>query len=280
MHKHNLPKAKKRFGQNFLQDQNIIRKILHKISPTPKDIFVEIGPGTGAITEPLLNACKVLHAIEIDQDLYPILEEKFSQYNNFTLHKQDALTFSLDNLIEVEQDSSTPEKKTSNTKDKPSNKLRIVGNLPYNISTPLLFHLVNYFAVIQDIHVMLQKEVVDRIVAAPNHKNYGRLSVILQYFFDTELVINVPRTVFVPVPKVESAIVKLIPKPKSLLTAKDLKVFTELVSKAFNQRRKTITNSLKGVISPQQLAQANIPSTARAENISLAQFISLSNLIT
>ncbi|MEO1879542.1 MAG: 16S rRNA (adenine(1518)-N(6)/adenine(1519)-N(6))-dimethyltransferase RsmA [Methylococcales bacterium] len=253
--------ARKRFGQNFLQDHNIIYNILANIHAQAGEHWVEIGPGLGAITEPLLQENIILDVVELDRDLVSFLAEKFRQWENFTLHSGDALNFDFSALVKKDE------------------KLRIIGNLPYNISTPLLFHLLDNAYCIEDMHFMLQKEVVDRICADPGSKKYGRLSVMMQYFCATEKVFDVPPESFDPVPKVMSAIVKLTPHEQPPVEIDDIKLLNKVVTTAFSQRRKTIRNSLKKLVTEAQLIEMNIDPTLRAEALSLAEFALISHHI-
>ncbi len=245
--------AKKRFGQNFLHDKAMISKIVSNIRPKSTDIIAEIGPGHAAITRPLLESGCRLDAIEIDHDLIEILPQMIDN-ERFTLHHADALSFDFAKIA-------------------PS--FRLVGNLPYNISTPLLFHLMRYTSYIQDMHVMLQREVVDRIVAAPNSKTYGRLSVMLQYFCDVQRLFLIPPGVFDPAPKVDSALLRLIPKKTRPLNLQQEERLEELVKSAFAQRRKTLRNNLKNIITDQQWQEVGIDPQKRAENLSVDDFVLL-----
>jgi len=240
---------RKRFGQNFLIDDQVINQIISTIAPKSDDNIIEIGPGKGALTLPLSEYLNHLNVIEIDHDLVSIL----SAQNNkkITIHTADALTFDF-NLF--------------------SKKIRIVGNLPYNISSPLLFHLLSYRENIIDMTFMLQKEVVERIVAPPGTKTYGRLSVVIQAFFDTELMFIVPKESFEPQPKIESAILYL--KTKSTPLVQNLKPLEEIVKLAFSQRRKTLKNCLKSVLDQ---SQTRIDLSQRAEMLSLNDFVTLMN---
>lgn len=246
--------ARKRFGQNFLHDQSIIYNILNHAQPTKNEHWVEIGPGLGALTKPLLNIDVNLDIIELDRDLVNYLKNQFADYANLNIHSGDALNFDFANLI------------------KSNEKLRVIGNLPYNISTPLLFHLLENTQSIQDMHFMLQKEVVDRICAQPGSKTYGRLSVMMQYYCETEFLFDVPPESFAPAPKVMSAIVKLTPHDTAPVTIKDLASFRLMVTQAFSQRRKTIRNSLKNMITEAKIVELSIDPNLRAESLSLAQF--------
>ena len=254
-------KARKRFGQNFLHDQNIIYSILSTIHAQSEEHFVEIGPGMGALTEPLLQENVILDVVELDRDLVKFLTDKFKHNSKLSIHSADALNFDFSALA------------------KQGEKLRIIGNLPYNISTPLLFHLLKNANCIEDMHFMLQKEVVNRICAEPGSKRYGRLSVMIQYYCDTELAFEVPAESFDPIPKVMSAIVKLIPHEKPPVEIKDITTLNKIVTTAFSQRRKTIRNSLKTLISEEQMITLNIDPTLRAESITLSEFAQLSYLI-
>ncbi|RYY77983.1 MAG: 16S rRNA (adenine(1518)-N(6)/adenine(1519)-N(6))-dimethyltransferase RsmA [Moraxellaceae bacterium] len=252
-------RTRKRFGQNFLHDNRIIEKIVHAVAPRAGDFMVEIGPGLGALTAPLLVASEALTVVELDRDLAAGLPRRVSQPEKLTIVEGDALKFDFLTLV---QDN------------KP---LRIVGNLPYNISTPLLFHLLQYGSQVQDMHFMLQKEVVDRIVAAPNSKDYGRLSVMIQYYCKPEFLFEVPPGAFNPPPKVTSAVFRLTPYAQKPIVAKDEKNFASLVGHVFTQRRKTLRNSLKGRLDEQGFAQAQVDPMARPENLSMAQFVALSD---
>ena len=242
-------KPRKRFGQNFLVDQQIINQIVSTISPKKNDHIIEIGPGKGALTFPLIDYLESIHVIEIDRDLIALLQRK----NNIkiTIHESDALVFNFDQFKQ---------------------KVRIVGNLPYNISSPLLFHLLNYRDNIIDMTFMLQKEVVDRIVAPPGSKVYGRISVIMQTFFDTELMFVVPKESFDPQPKIESAILYLKTKKQPLV--QNSKPLEEIVKIAFSQRRKTLKNCLKSVLNQ---SQTDIDLSQRAEMLSVENFVTLMN---
>jgi 16S rRNA (adenine1518-N6/adenine1519-N6)-dimethyltransferase len=248
--------ARKRFGQNFLVDAGAIAAIVAAIRPAAGECLVEIGPGLGALTRPLLAAAGQLHAIEIDRDLAQALRHEFGARLN--LHADDVLRFDFAAL---------------------GNRLRIIGNLPYNISTPLLFHLTDYVERILDIHVMLQKEVVERMVAAPGDGNYGRLSVMLQYRFDMEKLLDVPSTAFEPVPKVESAVVRLLPLRPLPYAACDEGLFAQVVAAAFSQRRKTLRNSLRKFVAQGDFDALGIAPTARAQELSVAQFVGLADRV-
>jgi 16S rRNA (adenine1518-N6/adenine1519-N6)-dimethyltransferase len=254
------PKAKKHFGQNFLVDEFIIGQIVDSIAPQQSDHLVEIGPGTGAITLPLLPFVAQIDAIELDRDIIPILEKSAGGIGKLVIHQSDALSFDLKNL-------------TSRVKS-----LRVVGNLPYNISTPLLFHLFDQQAFIIDMHFMLQKEVAQRLASAPGSKQYGRLSIMAQYFCDIEVLIDVPPYAFSPPPKVESMFIRLTPKLPSLV-ANDITLLDKVVKEAFGKRRKTVSNALKGVISPEQMTSLGIDPRLRPEQLSLENYVKMSNIL-
>lgn len=261
-------RARKRFGQNFLEDDNIIRRIVQCISPKADDNLVEIGPGKGAITALLLDACPTLNVVELDRDLIPVLLSQFiARYPEFRIHQTDALKFDFANLL---TDGSGARK----------GPLRIVGNLPYNISTPLIFHLLSYQADVRDMHFMLQKEVVDRMAAKPGEKAYGRLGVMVQYYCQVENLFDVPPTAFNPQPKVHSAIVRLMPHARLPYPAKDVKLLERLVNTAFQQRRKTLRNALKLLLPAADIESLNIDTTVRPENITLAEYVALSNKLS
>jgi 16S rRNA (adenine1518-N6/adenine1519-N6)-dimethyltransferase len=252
-------RPRKRFGQNFLHDYNVITKLLAHIATQPGQHWVEIGPGQGALTEPLLNKKVRLDIIELDRDLVSMLQKKYAHFDNLTIHSHDALKFDFSSLSIA------------------SEKLHIIGNLPYNISTPLLFHLLNHATMIADMHFMLQKEVVDRICAEPGNKRYGRLGVMMQLFYQTEHLFDVPPESFTPAPKVTSAIVKLIPHRQPPVKVHSIDNFSLLLRQAFSQRRKTLRNSLKNLISEAQFEQLEIDAKLRAENLTLEDYARLSN---
>ncbi|MBL8491079.1 MAG: 16S rRNA (adenine(1518)-N(6)/adenine(1519)-N(6))-dimethyltransferase RsmA [Rhodocyclaceae bacterium] len=248
---------RKRFGQNFLVSPGVVRRIVDAIHPLPGDPVVEIGPGLGALTEPLLAILPVLHVVEIDRDLIARLRLAHSP-DCLVIHEGDALDFDFGTL---------------------GDGLRIVGNLPYNISTPLLFHLATFADRVRDMHFMLQKEVVDRMVAAPGGSEYGRLSVMLQYRFVMERLFVVPPGAFDPAPKVDSAIVRLAPKERSRLDAADPAMLARIVTAAFGQRRKMLRNNLRDFATADELERAGIAPTARAEDQPLENFVRLANCL-
>lgn len=254
---------RKRFGQNFLVSHGVVAKIVAAIAPQRDDVIVEIGPGLGALTEPLLASLEHLHVVEIDRDLIARLRQNFAP-ERLTIHEGDALQFGFDTL-------------DGKTSERPN--LRVVGNLPYNISTPLLFHLVEYADLILDMHFMLQKEVVDRMVSPPGGAEYGRLSVMLQYRYEMERLFIVPPGAFDPAPRVSSAIVRMIPRSISALNAADASVFAKVVAVAFGQRRKMLRNTLRELISEHQLVALDIRPTARAEELDVADFVRIANAL-
>jgi 16S rRNA (adenine1518-N6/adenine1519-N6)-dimethyltransferase len=255
--------AKKRFGQNFLTDQSVITSLVAAISPEPNDLMVEIGPGLGALTKPLLQKLKLLHVVEVDRDIIAWMKTEYSKptyaNNVINIHNADALKFDFASLGE---------------------NLRITGNLPYNISTPILFHLLDNVSHICDMHFMLQKEVVERMVAAPSTPAYGRLSVMLQYHLQMDYLITVPPEAFQPAPKVESAFVRCIPHASLPYIAKDEAIFAKVVLAAFGQRRKTLRNTLKGLVEDDGFTALNISSQLRAENLSVADFVTIANYLS
>ncbi len=246
-------KARKRFGQNFLIDQGIIHGIVDAVNPQAGEQVVEIGPGLGALTQPLLARAGHLHVVELDRDLIARLEKKYTR-EQMTIHAGDALEFDFSSL---------------------GPDLRVVGNLPYNISTPILFHLLDKVASIRDIHVMLQKEVVDRMVAAPGDADRSRLSVMLQRYCYLEPLLDVPPESFDPAPKVNSAVVRMIPKPVAERLPVDETQLRAVVNAAFSQRRKMVRNTLKPLMSADQIATAGVDPTERAEQLSEADFVAL-----
>ena len=250
--------ARKRFGQNFLVDQGIIGAIVSAINPQRADTVVEIGPGLGAITEPLMQRVDHLHVVEIDRDLIARLKKQHAP-ERMTIHEGDALAFDFASI---------------------GRNLRLVGNLPYNISTPLLFHLADYPEHVCDMHFMLQKEVVERMVAEPGDADFGRLSVMLQYRFWLEWLIDVPPESFSPAPKVDSAVVRLIPKPVSELHAKSLEKLGQVVQTAFSQRRKMLRNTLKPLLGDAGFIELGIVPTLRAEDVPVEDYVRIANYLT
>lgn len=253
--------ARKRFGQNFLQDPGVIQNIVNAVGPAEGQQLVEIGPGMGAITRLLLDATGELDVVELDRDLIPKLQTLCGHLGNLRIHQADALKFDFGGLATGPQ------------------RLRIVGNLPYNISTPLLFHLFTFLPQIRDMHFMLQKEVVERLCADVGDNNYGRLSIMTRYYCEAEYLFTVPPEAFQPAPKVESAIVRLVPKPDSARQARDPAHLRELVTLAFNQRRKTLRNTLKSRISAQEMESLGIDPGQRPQELSLPDYTAISNFL-
>ncbi len=250
---------RKRFGQNFLQDASVIEGIVHAVNPQPSDVVIEIGPGLGAITRPLLTRLPHLHVAEIDRDIISRLKAEFPP-ERLTIHEGDALKFDFGSITD--------------------GPFKIVGNLPYNISTPLLFHLASFGQRVVDMHFMLQKEVIDRMVAEPSTTDYGRLSVMLQYRFEMERVLNVPPGAFWPPPKVDSAVVRMIPAPGRCGIARDEALLEDLVTRAFSQRRKTLRNNLKGLVDAEALEALGIDPGLRPENIPVEDYVRLANFLS
>ena len=248
-------RARKRFGQNFLHDQNLIRKIIQVINPQPEEHIVEIGPGRGALTELLLKSGCQLDVIEIDRDLAAILRQKHPDLN---VIESDVLKFDF----------------TTIKADKP---FRVVGNLPYNISTPLLFKLFGNLNLIKDMYFMLQLEVVNRLIASHSNSDYGRLSIMSQYYCENERLFTVPPEAFVPMPKVMSAIVRLSPSTKERITV-DTNLLEKILIQAFSMRRKTIRNALKGFVVAEDLISLELDPKDRPENLSLNDFLSITAL--
>jgi 16S rRNA (adenine1518-N6/adenine1519-N6)-dimethyltransferase len=246
---------RKRFGQNFLQDQSIIHKIIECINPQRNQNIVEIGPGLAALTKPLIESLDKLTVVELDRDIIEFLKKNFTP-EQLTIVEGDALKINFAQFGDV----------------------RVVGNLPYNISTPILFHL-SQFVNVRNMVFMLQKEVVERICAKPNTSDYGKLSIMLQYKFKCRYLLDVPPESFYPAPKVDSAIVSLTPRTDYDYSQVNEEKLNLVVSKAFNQRRKTISNSLKGLISTEQLQSLGIDAILRAENIAIDDFIKISELL-
>ena len=263
-------RARKRFGQNFLTDTYVIKRIIGSVHPLAADNLVEIGPGKGALTGELLHALDHLNVIELDRDLIPLLQQQFSNNDKLQIHQGDALKFDFQQLA---------------SSDRP---LRVVGNLPYNISTPLLFHLLSYKQLIKDMHFMLQLEVVKRLAAQPGNKTYGRLSVMTQYYCDIDNLFEVPPSAFSPAPKVTSAIVRLRPK-QPVLAADSLSTLDTLLKNTFGQRRKTLRNTLKNLLDSEGFEQLkthlehnkqlDFDLGQRPEELSVNSFVTLSNII-
>jgi len=249
-------RARKRFGQHFLADPGVIDGIIRAVNATKDDIVVEIGPGQGAITTALAASAGHLHAVELDRDLVRRLRHQYDSNPTVTIHEADALAFDFSTL---------------------GNRLRIVGNLPYNISTPLLFHLLKYRDRIIDMHFMLQKEVVDRMAAGPGSKTYGRLGIMLGCHLHIESLFDVDKSAFEPPPEVTSAVVRLDPLPPGSYDIADERLLSTIVTHAFMKRRKTIRNSLKDHAEAADFSAVGIDSGLRPEQISIQEYVELSN---
>lgn len=285
---------KKRFGQNFLSDRDIIASCVAAIRPEIDDLMVEIGPGLGALTQPLLGKLKHLHVVELDRDIVQWMQGHYAQ-DKITIHNVDALKFDFTALqagpglgiiaTRQEKGSGTAHAAQPEADDAVSNAaasikpIRVVGNLPYNISSPILFHLLGHLSHITDMHFMLQKEVVERMVAAPSTAAYGRLSVMLQYRLQMEYLFTVPPEAFEPPPKVESAFVRAVPHARLPYTARDEALLAKIVTSAFGQRRKTLRNTLKGVLDDQGFTALGIDPQLRAENLPVAEFVAIANYL-
>jgi 16S rRNA (adenine1518-N6/adenine1519-N6)-dimethyltransferase len=248
-------RPRKRFSQNFLVDQAVIAAIVRAISPAAGERVVEIGPGLAALTRPLAGLVQPLHVVEIDRDLAAKLRHSFDP-SAVIVHEADALEFDFTSL--------GPE-------------LRVVGNLPYHISTPLLFHLRENADALRDIHAMLQKEVVERIVAEPGSPDYGRLSVMLQYRFNVEVLLEVPSSAFRPEPKVDSSVIRMIPRPSEALHARDERMLEATVALAFSHRRKTLRNTLGKALAPADFTAVGVNPQARAQTLSVDEFVRIAN---
>jgi 16S rRNA (adenine1518-N6/adenine1519-N6)-dimethyltransferase len=254
-------KARKRFGQNFLHDQQVIDRIVASIAPKKTDLLVEIGPGQAALTRPLMESGAELHLIELDRDLVDALQKRFSDNSNVFIHSCDALKA---NLPEI-------------TGERP---FRLIGNLPYNISTPLIFHVLESAELVIDMHFMLQKEVVDRMAAAPGSRTYGRLSVMTQFRSNVTPLFDVGPESFSPAPRVSSSIVRLQPLQSPPADAGSFDNFKQVVSAAFSKRRKTLRNSLKELLSADQILASGVDPGQRAEQLSLSQFAALARSLS
>ncbi len=259
--KHLGHQAKKRFGQNFLHNESVISDIVDAINPDKGENLVEIGPGLGALTEPVIERAGKISVVELDRDLAHRLRHHPFIAKDLTIYETDALSFDFATLA---------------NKDNP---LRIFGNLPYNISTPLIFHLLTFKDTVKDMHFMLQKEVVDRMAASPNSKTYGRLSIMTQYQCQVIPVMEIGPEAFKPAPKVDSAIVRLIPHTNIDNPVKDISALNTVCITAFNQRRKTIRNSFKKLINETQLIELAIDPNLRPENLCLKEYVKLANFI-
>ena len=258
----NKHRPRKRFGQHFLRDRLVVQRIVAAVMPQRAEHIVEIGPGMGVLTQELLPLVEKLDAVELDRDLIPKLHAVCLPLGSLTIHSADALKFEFCGLV-VNQE-----------------KLRIVGNLPYNISTPLIFHLIDQIDCIEDMHFMLQKEVVDRLAAQPDCSDYGKLSIMIQYHCQVQHLFNVPPDAFSPPPKVDSAVVRLTPHRAPPVKVKDESVLERVVSGAFAQRRKTLRNNLKEWFTAEQLQLLDIDPQRRAETLTLKEFARLANAVS
>lgn len=259
--------ARKRFGQNFLHDMNIIHNIVSAINPKKGQFLLEIGPGLGALTEPVAELIDHLTVVELDRDLADRLRHHPFLHQKLTVVEQDALRFNFRDYIEMLGLAD-------------GQGVRIFGNLPYNISTPLMFHLFKFHDVVADMHFMLQKEVVKRLCAAPNSKAYGRLTIMAQYYCQVIPVLDVPPSAFKPAPKVDSAVVRLVPHKVLPHPVKEIQWLNRVTTEAFNQRRKTLRNALSGLFKPEQLEELGIDLNARAENLSISDYARLANWLS
>ncbi len=254
-------RARKRFGQHFLHDPAVVARILAAVDPRPGQALVEIGPGRGALMRPLLRRCERLDVVEIDRDLVrELAESPEARAGALVVHAGDALRFDFARL--------------SRERGQP---LRVVGNLPYNISTPLLFHLLEAAPAIRDVHAMLQREVVQRLAANPGEEAYGRLGVMVQFRCRVEHLFNVGPGAFSPAPSVESAVVRLVPLPEPRAPVHDERLFAEVVRRAFSARRKTLRNALSGLLGPEGFLLAGVDPTARAEQLTVEEFARLAD---
>lgn len=253
---------RKRFGQHFLCDQAFIHQIVATIAPQKLDHLVEIGPGQGALTVPILREVKALEVVELDRDLVPELKRRTKNSKALTIYTADALTFDFDAI------------------KKDDRMLRVFGNLPYNISTPLIFHLLKFTDIISDMIFMLQKEVARRLTAKINTHDYSRLTVMVQYHCQVELLFDVPNSAFYPMPQVQSSMVRFTPYRELPHQAQDYALFASLVKHAFGQRRKTLRNSLKELVDDQIWATLMIHSDQRPENLQVSDFVAISNAIS
>ena len=255
-------KLRKRFGQHLLTDTDTISDIVQAINPTSQQNLCEIGPGLGAITLPILQQARAMHAIEIDRDLSKELLEKCKKIGKLTLHQCDALKFDFNLIANLDQ------------------TIRLIGNLPYNISTPLLFYLLQFSDCIEDMHFMLQKEVVERVTALPGDSDYSRLSIMTQSYYKVENLFDIAPNMFSPPPKVTSSFMRLSPCDIGKTELLNRELFNKIIEFAFQQRRKTIKNNLSSMVSNKQLQQASIDPNQRPQEISIQQYIILTNLLT
>lgn len=252
-------RPRKRFGQNFLTDESVIERIIRTVGPAPGQLIVEIGPGQAALSEYLAASGAELHLLEIDRELAANLQDRFGGAGNVRVHCADALQTDLSQVAA-------------------GRRFRLVGNLPYNISTPLLFHVLQWRGLIADMHFMLQQEVVDRLASSPGTKAWGRLALMCQLHCEVTPLFTVPPQAFRPRPKVNSALVRLVPHPRPPVRIDDMSRFESLISRAFSMRRKTLRNALRGLISADSMAAAGIDPGLRPEALGLGEFAALANL--
>ena len=254
-------RAKRRFGQNFLRDQQAIDSVINAIAPESSESFVEIGPGYGALTEALVTHAQRVELVEIDRELSQMLQERYAYHPGVSVHCADILRFDLARIA--------PE----------GSKFRVVGNVPYNISTPILFRLLEFASCIQDMHLMLQREVAQRLVASPGGGDYGRLSVMAQYRCQMMRFFDVPPQAFHPVPKVFSSLVRLVPIQAGPKACRDKDLRT-IVTRCFMHRRKTIRNGLKGYLDESEISQCHVEPERRPQTLTLADFIALADVFS
>ncbi len=250
-------RAKKKFGQNFLTDQSVIKKIVDNLQPKEQDKFLEIGPGMGAITKPILDKISFLNVVEIDSDMINYLKKNISQ-EKINVIDRDILSIPTSELKQYD---------------------RIIGNLPYYISTEILLKMISIIDSIKDLHFMFQKEVAERITAKPNNKNYGRLTILIQYFYEAEILFHISSKSFLPAPKIESSFIKLTPKIERKLKFKNLVNFEKVIKKAFQYKRKTIKNNFKNILTESNFESLNINSSSRSEMLNINDFIIIENYI-
>jgi len=257
---------RKRFGQHFLNDSTVLERIIKAFAPKSTDQVIEIGPGTGALTELLLTRLPLLTAIELDRNLIDLLQNKFAsdEYGQLNIIQSDVLKIDFDDIHLASEESS---------------KIRLIGNLPYNISTPLIFHLLDHIELFQDMVFMLQKEVADRLAAQPGSRDYGRLSVMTSIHLQSDCLFDVPPSAFTPPPKVNSTIIRMKPR-RETFDIENRAVLGKVVTAGFSQRRKTIRNGLKGLVDDHQLEQAGIAPESRAETIAVQEWVNLANILS
>jgi len=253
-------RARKRFGQNFLHDSSVIQKIVQAVTLSKCDHLVEIGPGEGVLTTAFLKNTLRFDLVELDRDLIPRIKEICREEKSCFIHQHDALDFDFKSIFTGQ-------------------KMRFIGNLPYNISTPLLFHILEFKDYVQDMHFMLQREVAERIIAQPNTKDYGRLSIMLQYNCEAEMLFDVPPEAFYPIPKVHSSFIRLTPRQVYQNPVASWPIFQNVVREAFNYRRKTISNALKTMLPKKELELLSIDPHARPEQLAIADFVKMSNFL-